>query len=140
MDTNDLTEKAYEILTVAEGIDHIVTVYLGTICTRKSNEDEFLQEALEFVRGIAGSPKDFIENWGLEEVLEYGAFKQSMLNLWKQIEGIMAIPLKGRGKTIEEIYYRFTKANRNEWHTLRRRAKLAPRFGGLVPPLERLIV
>ena len=46
MDTNDLREKTYEILTKAEEIDHIVTVHLGTICSRQSNENEFLREAL----------------------------------------------------------------------------------------------
>ena len=106
MDTNDLTEKTCEILTIAEGIDHIVTVHLGTICSRQSNENEFLQEALEFVQGIVGNPVVFLENWGLEEVVEYGGFTQSMINLSNYIERTMAIPLRGRGRTIEEIFYR----------------------------------
>ena len=106
MDTNDLTEKTYEVLTIAEGIDHIVTVHLGTICSRQSNENEFLQEALEFVHGIVGNPVGFLENWGLEEVVEHGGFTLSMINLGNHIERIMAIPLKGRGRTIEEIFYR----------------------------------
>jgi len=106
MDTNDLTEKAYEILTTAEGIDHIVTVHLGTICSRLNTENEFLQEALEFVKGIVGKPMEFLENWGLEEVVEYGDFSQNIISLSSHIERIMAIPLKDRGRTIEEIFYR----------------------------------
>lgn len=106
MDTNGLTEKSFEILTVAENIDHIVTVYLGTICTRQSNEDEFLKNAHEFVSGIAGSPRNFFVNWGLGETLDYRVFIQGMMNLSKQIEDVMAIPLKDRGSTIEEIHFR----------------------------------
>ena len=106
MDTNDLTEKAYEILTIAEGIDHIVTVHLGTICSRLSTENEFLQEALEFLQGIVGKPAEFLENWGLEEVVECGNFTQNIICLSNHIERIMAIPHKDRGRTIEEIFYR----------------------------------
>ena len=106
MDTNDLTEKSYEILNIAEEIDHIVTVHLGTICSRQSNENEFLQEALEFVQGLVGNPLGFLENWGLVDVLEYSGFTQSMIELSSHIERIMAIPLKDRGRTIEEIFYR----------------------------------
>jgi hypothetical protein len=106
MDTNDLTEKAYEILTMAEGIDHIVTVHLGTICSRLSNENEFLQEALEFMKGIVGKPTEFLENWGLKEVVDYGDFTQDIISLSNHIESIMQISLKDRGRTIEEIFYR----------------------------------
>ena len=106
MDTNDLTEKSYEILNIAEEIDHIVNVHLGTICSRQSNENEFLQEALEFVQGLVGNPLGFLENWGLVDVLEYSGFTQSMIELSSHIERIMAIPLKDRGRTIEEIFYR----------------------------------
>jgi hypothetical protein len=106
MDTNDLREKTYEILTKAEEIDHIVTVHLGTICSRQSNENEFLCEALEFVQGIVGNPIGFLENWGLEDVVEYVSFTQNMKNLGNHIERIMTIPIENRGRTIEEIYYR----------------------------------
>lgn len=88
MDTNDLTEKTYEVLTIAEGIDHIVTVHLGTICSRQSTENEFLQEALEFVQGIVCNPMGFLENWGLVDVVDYGGFTQSMISLSNHIERI----------------------------------------------------
>ena len=107
MDTNDLTEKAYEILTIAEEVDHIVTVNFGVICSRLKNEDEFLQVALEYVQSIIGNPKDYIENWGLDENLEYGDFAQSMINLKDLILSIMQVSLEDRGLTIEEKFYRY---------------------------------
>ena len=106
MDTNDLTEKAYEILNKAEEIDHVVTINLGAICSRLSNEDEFLQVALEYVQGIVDNPKGYIENWGLDENLDYEDFAQSNINLRNLIESIMQISLKDRGRTIEEIFFR----------------------------------
>ena len=103
MDTNDLTEKAYEILTTAEEIDHIVTVNLGAICSRLSNENEFLQVALEYLQGIIGNPKESLENWGLDENI--GDFAQSIIYLRNHIENIMQISLKDHGRTIDEIFY-----------------------------------
>ena len=106
MDTNNLTEKAYEILTIAEGIDHTVTVNLGAICSRLSNEDDFLQVALEYMHSIIGNPKAFLENWGLDENLEIEDFAQSIINLMNLMERVMQISIKDRGRTIEEIFYR----------------------------------
>ena len=65
MDTNDLTEKAFESLLIAEEIDHMVTVSLGVMCTRLSSEDDFLQEAFGYVKALSENPRDFMENWGL---------------------------------------------------------------------------
>ncbi len=106
MDTNDLTEMTYEILSIAEEVDHIVTVHLGTICSRHSKEDEFLGEALGFVQRIIGDPEGFIEYWGIEEEVENEIFTNSLISLSKQMKRIMAIPIKDRGLTIEEIYFR----------------------------------
>ena len=106
MDTNDLTEQAYEFLSIAEEIDHIVTVNLGAICSRLSNEGEFLQVAQEYMQGIIGNPKEFIENWGLDENLEIENFTQTIINLRNHIERVLQISIKDRGRTIEEIFYR----------------------------------
>lgn len=106
MDTNDLTEQAYEILSIAEQIDHIVTVNLGVMCSRLSNEDEFLQVAQEYMQGIISNPTEFIENWGLDENLEIENFAQSIINLRNHIVRVLQITIKDRGRTIEEIFYR----------------------------------
>jgi len=43
MDTNDLTEKAYEILTLAESINRTLTVHIGAMCSRYQHEDDLLK-------------------------------------------------------------------------------------------------
>ena len=106
MDTNDLTEKSYEILKLAEDIDHIVTVHIGAMCGRFKNEDKFLLNVIKFVQGIIDDPEDFIESWDLEEEISLETFTDDLLNLKKYTEGVMAIPIEDRGLTIEERDFR----------------------------------
>ncbi|MCF8052778.1 MAG: hypothetical protein K9L59_16170 [Desulfobacterales bacterium] len=102
MDTNDLTEKTYEILKLSEDIDHIITVHIGAMCGRYNDEDMFLSHAFKFITGIMDAPDEFIEDWGIEEGAEPGAFKSGLSSLKGYIQEVMAIPYKERGMTIEE--------------------------------------
>ena len=106
MDTNDLTEKAFENLLIAEEIDHMVTVSLGVMCTRLSSEDDFLQEAFGYVKALSENPRDFMENWGLADYLDSWVFSHKMKKLSDYIREVMAIPIENRGMTREEKYYR----------------------------------
>ncbi len=81
MDTNDLTEKAFESLLIAEEIDHMVTVSLGVMCTRLSSEDDFLREAFGYVKALSENPRNFLENWGLSDCLDSEVFSLKMKNL-----------------------------------------------------------
>ena len=106
MDTNDLTEKAFESLLIAEEIDHMVTVSLGVMCTRLSSEDDFLREAFGYVKALSGNPRNFLENWGLADYLNSQVFSFKMKNLSNYIQEVIAIPIEDRGVTREEKYYK----------------------------------
>jgi len=106
MDTNDLTEKAFESLLIAEDIDHMVTVSLGVMCNRLSSEDDFLREAFGYVKALSENPRDFMENWGLLDYLDSWVFSHKMKKLRDYIREVMAIPIENRGMTREEKYYR----------------------------------
>ena len=97
MDTNDLTEKAFESLLIAEEIDHMVTVSLGVMCTRLSSEDDFLREAFGYVKALSENPRDFLENWGLADYLDSWVFSHKMKKLSDYIREVMAIPIENRG-------------------------------------------
>lgn len=106
MDTNDLTEKAFDSLLIAEEIDHMVTVSLGVMCTRLSSEDDFLQEAFGYVKALSENPRDFLAYWGLADYLDSWVFSHKMKKLSDYIREVMAIPIENRGMTREEKYYR----------------------------------
>ncbi len=105
MDTNDLTEKSYEILKLSEHIDHIITVHIGAMCSRYNDEDAFLCHALKLIQEIIDDPDEFIEDWGIEEIIEPEAFRSGLYSLKSYIQSVMAIPYKERGMTIEERDY-----------------------------------
>ena len=106
MDTNDLTEKAYEILKISEDIDHIITVHIGAMCSRFDQENDFLIGVKKYIQEIVDNPEDFIEEWGIEEEINPNSLTSSMQKLKSYVGEIMDIPLENRGHTIEEIDFR----------------------------------
>ena len=52
MDTNDLTAKAYEVLEFSEEVHHLITVHIGTMCSRYSDENEFLEAVNKLINSI----------------------------------------------------------------------------------------
>jgi len=103
MDTNDLTEKAYEILKLSEGINHLITVQIGAMCSRFIQEDDFLITVTEFIQSIMDEPEDFIENWGLEDEINVASLIISLSKLKAYVEETIKTPMENRGLTIEEI-------------------------------------
>jgi hypothetical protein len=67
MDTSDLTVKAYEVLNISEETNHLITVYIGAMCSRFSNENDFLEAVSELINSIKDNPEDFIDNWDLAD-------------------------------------------------------------------------
>ena len=106
MDTDDLTEKAFKSLLLAEEIDHMVKVSLGVMCTRLSSEDDFLQEAFGYVKALSENPRNFLAYWGLADYLDSQIFSFKMKNLSNYIQEVIAIPIENRGMTREEKCYR----------------------------------
>jgi hypothetical protein len=103
MDTNDLTEKAYEILAIAESINHTLTVQIGAMCGRYRTEDQFLKEVIKLIRGIANNPEEFMDDWDLWDEIDVPTFVSGLSKLRKYVNEVMKTPISDRGLTIEEI-------------------------------------
>ena len=106
MDTNDLTEKAYEILKLSEDINHLITVHIGAMCSRFQQEDDFLNAVTEFIQAIKDEPEDFIEDWGIEDEIDASSLIFSLSKLKAYVEETIKTPMGNRGLTIEEIDFR----------------------------------
>lgn len=103
MDTNDLTEKAYEILIIAESINHTITVHIGAMCGRYRTEDEFLKGVIRLIREIMDDPENFIDEWDLNDEIDAPELVSGLLGLRKYVDEVMKTPIQDRGLTIEEI-------------------------------------
>jgi len=79
MDTNDLTEKTYDILTMAESINHLITVLIGASCSRYRHEDDFLHGVIRLIAEIQEAPEEFMDDWDL-----YGGIDpRTLFQAWK---------------------------------------------------------
>ena len=97
MDTDDLSDMAYETLLMAEEITHSFTVDLGAMSYAFHDEDSYLRKMLALVRRTKRHPNEYIEEWSLENVLSAEAIRNGMIELEKHIAKTLATPIKERG-------------------------------------------
>jgi hypothetical protein len=71
MDTDDLSEEAYEILSVAHTINEFVWVELGATSSRYEDEEKYLKGMLKFIQSIKDDPEGFQDMWLLEEPIKH---------------------------------------------------------------------
>lgn len=67
MDTDDLSEMAWEIIVRAAQVSDTLKADLGARSDRYGNEDDWLRGVLEFLQRIVEDPGDYVDYWNLEE-------------------------------------------------------------------------
>jgi len=92
MDTDDLSEEAYEILSVAHTINECLWVELGAMSSRYEDEEGYLKGILEFIRNIKEDPEGFQDLWLLEEPIKH----KDLLRIEEQIKKVQSIPYHQR--------------------------------------------
>lgn len=97
MDTDDLSEMAYESIRLAGEASGCLRAEIGAACSRYRNEDDFLRGILAHVRKIERSPSNYIEDWDLPEDEEVN-LAATVRSLREHIEKTIAVPLVERGK------------------------------------------
>ena len=103
MDTNELTSKAYEVLELSEEVHHLITVYIGAMCSRFSDENDFLKAVSKFINDIKDCPRDFIDNWDLNAEVNEALLYTGLSKLQNHIINTIEIPIEDRGLRIEQI-------------------------------------
>jgi hypothetical protein len=87
MDTDDLSEMAYEIIGLAGEASGCLRAEIGAMCSRY----------LAHVRRIEKAPQNYIEDWDLPED-EESNLADTVRALREHIEKTIAVPLVERGK------------------------------------------
>jgi hypothetical protein len=67
MDTNQLTQMAYDNIWVANDASHFLKSELGAACSRFKKEDDYLAGILIYVKEIETAPVDWLDYWNTEE-------------------------------------------------------------------------
>jgi hypothetical protein len=92
MDTDDLSEEAYEILTAARTINEFLWVELGALSSEYEDEEGYLKGMLQFIQKIKDDPEGFQDMWLLEEPIN----PRHLLQLEERIEKVQSIPYQQR--------------------------------------------
>ena len=99
MDTDDLTEMAYEMISIAGKISEYLVCDIGVRSKDYKNEDDYLTGIQRFLRGLIRRPRSYLESWNLEDEVDPKAFKKEVASLVEHISTILATPISERGPT-----------------------------------------
>ena len=89
MDTNDLSDQAYELIWQAAKIDDTLKSILGSTCSECENEDEYLKTVMEIIEEIEEETKDYLEEWGLEEMITVVQYRKHLKKLKLQVKEVI---------------------------------------------------
>jgi hypothetical protein len=98
MDTDFLTQMAYDCIMLAEKATDVLMSELGAACSRYSNENEYLKGILADVKEIEEDPEEYLDSWNLLEQMDINVFKQRIHALREFIEKTITTPVNERGE------------------------------------------
>jgi hypothetical protein len=102
MDTDDLTEMAYETITLVGGILDVLRSEIGASASDKKTEDDFLLGVTVCLRRILKSPESYLDFWNYEDEVEVKVFRRRVTELLAYVEKVLSIPYQERGKTASD--------------------------------------
>jgi hypothetical protein len=98
MDTDDLTEMAYETIPRAGDILDVLQSEIGASASDKKTEDDFLRGAAVHLRKIQKSAKAYLDDWNYLEEVDIKVFRKDVVELLAFVERVLSIPYGQRGK------------------------------------------
>ena len=98
MDTDDLTQMAYESIIIANEITEFLKCDLGVRSRDYKDENAYLNGILKFIRKIMNDPESYLDYWNLWEELDLSTFEQGIEYLQKHILKTIEMPIQQRGE------------------------------------------
>ena len=97
MDTDDLTEMAYQTIVLAYEATDILECELGILCGKCQTEDDYLTRVLEYVTALSMKPEEYLDYWGLLGDTEGATFVGKLDKLRRHVETTLTTPYPKRG-------------------------------------------
>ena len=90
MDTDDLSDNAYEIIVHAAKVCDTLKTELGVLSYDCENEDIWLEKVQARLNEITKDPVAFVEYWNLEEEegIDAGQMKRIVQKLSRRVDAI----------------------------------------------------
>ncbi|RPJ03870.1 MAG: hypothetical protein EHM36_11640 [Deltaproteobacteria bacterium] len=98
MDTDYLTQMAYQCIIYADDATDVLKSELGAACSNYRTEDEYLNGILQHVKRIEKRPQDYLDERNLLDETDIKVFKQKIKTLREHIDKTLATPIGKRGK------------------------------------------
>ena len=74
MDTDDLTEMAYQTIILADAATDVLKCELGILSGKCQTEDEYLVRVQEYLAALSKEPEEFLDYWGLLDKTDVQSF------------------------------------------------------------------
>jgi RNA processing factor Prp31 len=99
MDTDELSEMAYDIIIRAARVTDTLKAELGAMSSKYKSEEEWLRGVRNHLNEIINDPEEYAEYWNLqeEEGITPGKIKKLTENLLRISEIVLVTPIKERG-------------------------------------------
>ncbi len=99
MDTDDLTEMAWDVIMRAARVSDTLKAELGAMASQFQSEDEWLQGVRAHLEEIAADPAEYVESWDLEneERVTATMIRICAADLCSRMDSILARPMNKRG-------------------------------------------
>ena len=98
MDTDDLTEMAYESIIIANEITDFLKCDLGVRSKDYKDENAYLKGILKFVQKIRNDPKAYLDSWNLLEELDLDFFVNRIEYLEEHVLKTLKTSIEQRGE------------------------------------------
>jgi hypothetical protein len=103
MDTDDLTEMAYESIIIANKITDFLKCDLGVRSKDYKDENAYLNGILKFIQKIKNDLEGYLDYWNLLEELEFGDFSKGIEELEEHILKTLKTQIVKRGRFTDSI-------------------------------------
>ena len=100
MDTDDLTEMSWDIITRTARVSDTLKAELGALASNFQSEDEWLRGIRAHLEEIIEDPHGYMDYWDLEneEGLTADMIQDCAKELNNRVNAILDTPLSSRGK------------------------------------------
>lgn len=99
MDTDDLTEMAWDIIPRAAHVSATLKAELGAMASRFKTEDEWLRGIRAHLEEIFEDPAEYVDTWDLEttEAVTATMIGSIAAKLRDRVDSILSTPMNKRG-------------------------------------------
>jgi hypothetical protein len=99
MDTDDLTEMAYDVIVCASRVSDTLKAELSAMASRFKSENEWLKGVRAHLEEITEDPSEYVDYWNLEneEGVTAIMIRRCAEDLCSRVDKILARPINKRG-------------------------------------------